>query len=87
MDVSWLIIINGCPIGCPAIHVSASKSEIQNNTWLMGRNIMFHCFDVWRRGIVVRIAIDRTRTHILPSLLGIYCRITQSNGKYHSGLI
>lgn len=71
------MMMNGCSTGCPPIHVSVSRSatRIQKRVWLIGRNIMLRCFDVWRRGMIARIAIDRMRARTPPSLFGIERRI------------
>ena len=89
MDPSCPIIIYGCSTGWPPIHVSVSRSatRIQNRHWLIGRNIILRCLDVWIRGIKIRIRIDRTRARTPPSLLGIDRRIAYANRKYHSGLM
>lgn len=82
-------MMNGCSTGWPPIHVSVRRSatRIQNKHWLIGRNIMLRCFDVWRRGMTARMAIDRTRASTPPSLLGMERRMAYANRKYHSGLI
>lgn len=49
--------------------------RIQNRYWLKGRNDMLRCFDVWRKGIIARIKIEKTRARTPPSLLGIECKI------------
>lgn len=69
--------------------MSASKSatRVQNKHWLIGRNIMLRCLDVWRRGTIARIKIERTRARTPPSLLGIDRKIAYANRKYHSGLM
>ena len=67
--------------------VSRSATRIQNIYWLIGRNIMLHCLDVWRKGMSTRIRIERTRAKTPPSLLGIDRRIAYANRKYHSGLM
>lgn len=48
---------------------------------------MLRCFDVWRRGIITRIRIERIRARTPPSLLGIDRKIAYANRKYHSGLM
>jgi hypothetical protein len=89
IDASCPMIIYGCSTGCPPIHVSVSRSatRIQNRHWLIGRNIMLRCLDVWSKGMRIRIRIERTRARTPPSLLGIDRRIAYANKKYHSGLM
>lgn len=48
---------------------------------------MLRCLEVWRRGIITRIRIERTRARTPPSLLGIDRKIAYANKKYHSGLM
>ena len=67
--------------------VSRSATRIQNMHWLIGRNIMLRCLDVWRKGTSAKIRIERTRARTPPSLLGIDRRIAYANRKYHSGLM
>lgn len=67
--------------------VSRSATRIQNRHWLIGRNIMLRCLDVWRSGIRTRIRIERTRARTPPNLFGIDRRIAYANRKYHSGLM
>ena len=89
IDASCPMTIQGCLTGCPPIHVSVSRSatKIQNMHWLIGRNIMLRCLDVWRKGTSTKIRIERTRARTPPSLLGIDRRIAYANRKYHSGLM
>lgn len=77
IEASWPIAMKGCSTGCPPIHVSVSKSatKSQKRNWLMGRNIIPRCFDVWSSGIIARIKIDRSKARTPPSLLGIDRRI------------
>ena len=67
--------------------VSRSTTRIQNMHWLIGRNIMLRCLDVWRKGTSTKIRTERTRARTPPSLLGIDHRIAYANRKYHSGLM
>lgn len=55
--------------------MSRSATSSQNRHWLMGRNIIPRCFDVWSRGVMARIRIESTRASTPPSLLGIDRRI------------
>lgn len=48
---------------------------------------MLRCLDVWSRGIIIKIRIERTRANTPPNLFGIDRRIAYANKKYHSGLI
>lgn len=48
---------------------------------------MLRCLEVWRKGMIIKIRIERTRASTPPSLLGIDRRIAYANRKYHSGLI
>lgn len=48
---------------------------------------MLRCLEVWRKGMMMRIRIERTKASTPPSLLGIDRRIAYANRKYHSGLI
>lgn len=88
MDATWPVIVKGGSMGCPPIQVRVSRSaaRIQNRHWLMGRNIMLHCFDVCKNGMSARTRIESTKARTPPSLLGIDCRMVYAN-KYHSGLI
>ena len=74
-DASCPIMMYGCSMGCPPIHVSVTKSatNIQNRSWLKGWNIMLRCLDVWSIGINAKIESNRAKTP--PSLLGIDHRI------------
>lgn len=89
MDASCPMMMYGCSTGCPPIHVSVNRSatRIQNMHWLIGRNIMLRCLDVWSSGTSTRIRIERARARTPPSLLGIDRRIAYANRKYHSGLM
>lgn len=82
-------MINGCSTGCPPIQVRISKlaTNIQNKTWLIGRNIRLRCFEVWISGSSARTRIERTRARTPPSLFGIDRRMAYAKRKYHSGLI
>ena len=70
---SWPVMTHGCLTGCPQIHVSVRRSAArsQNMPWLRGRNIMLHCFDVWRRGMIAKIRIEKTRASTPHNLLGM----------------
>lgn len=89
IDANCPMIMYGCSTGCPPIHVSVNKSatKIQKTHWLIGRNIMLRCLDVWSVGTSTRIRIERTRARTPPSLLGIDRKIAYANRKYHSGLM
>lgn len=89
IDANCPMMIYGCSTGCPPIHVSVNRSatKIQKMHWLIGRNIMLRCLDVWSAGISTKIRIERTRARTPPSLLGIDRRIAYANKKYHSGLM
>lgn len=82
-------MIKGCSTGCPPIHVRISRSATssQKRHWLSGRNIIPRCFEVWRRGMIARIKMERIRASTPPSLFGMDRRIAYANRKYHSGLI
>lgn len=82
-------MIYGCSTGCPPIHVRVNRSATssQNRHWLRGRKVILRCLDVWSRGIIIRIRIERTRARTPPNLFGIDRRIAYANRKYHSGLI
>lgn len=71
------MVMNGCSTGWPPIHVSVRRSatRIQNRTWLMGRNIMLRCLDMWRRGMMASTRIDITRARTPPSLFGMERRM------------
>jgi hypothetical protein len=89
MDAIWPMMMNGGSTGCPPIYVRERRSAVsaQNKHWLIGRNIRFHCLDVWRRGKAAKIRMDNTRPMTPLSLLRIGCRIVYANKKYHSGLV
>lgn len=89
IDASWPIMMNGCSTGWPPIHVRMRRSatKTQKRHWLIGRNIMLRCLDVWSMGMIARIKMDRTRANTPPSLLGIERKIAYANKKYHSGLM
>lgn len=73
MDAICPIIIKGFSTGCPPIHVRVNRSatRIQNRSWLKGRNVMVCCLVEYRKGMITRIRIDRSRATTPPSLLGI----------------
>lgn len=77
MDATCPIVMNGCSTGWPPIHVSVRRSamRIQKRAWLIGRNIMLHCLDIWSKGIIAKIRIDMTRARTPPSLFGIEHRM------------
>lgn len=77
MDATWLIVINGCSTGCPPIHVSVRRSAMrtQNRIWLMGRNIMLCCLEMWSRRIIARTRIETTSASTPLSLFGIERRM------------
>ena len=51
--------------------MSRSATRNQNRHWLMGRNIIPRCFDVWSRGMIARTRMESTRASTPPSLLGM----------------
>lgn len=89
MEANWPMVMNGCSTGCPPTHVRVSRSATssQNKHWLIGRNAIPRCFEVWRSGTIARIRIDMIRASTPPSLLGMDRRIAYANRKYHSGLM
>lgn len=48
---------------------------------------MLRCLDVWSRGIIIKMRIERIRARTPPSLFGMDRKIAYANRKYHSGLI
>lgn len=82
-------MMNGCSTGIPPIQVRITMSAIktQKRTWVMGRNIVPRCFDVWRMGTTIRTRMDPRRARTPPSLLGMDRRMAYANRKYHSGLM
>ena len=77
IDANWPIIINGYSTGCPPIQVNTSKSATKSQymNCVSGRKVIARCFDVWSRGRMERMRIDRIRARTPPSLFGIDRRI------------
>lgn len=48
---------------------------------------MLRCFEVWSRGMMARIRMEKIRASTPPNLLGMDRRMAYANRKYHSGLM
>lgn len=76
-EAAWPISMNGFSTGCPPIHVRITTlaMNVQNNSWVRGRNISPRCFDVCSAGASIRTKIDAKSAKTPPSLLGMDRRI------------
>lgn len=83
------MITYGCSTGMPPIQVRMATSAIsvQNRSCVKGRKVRLRCFDVCKRGTIMRMRIEASRARTPPSLFGIDRRIAYANRKYHSGLM
>lgn len=50
-------------------------AKVQNVSCMRGRNIIERVWEVWVKGVVKRMMMDRTRARAPPSLFGIERRI------------
>ena len=57
------MVMKGCSTGCPPIHlrVSRSATKNQNRHWPSGWNVIPRCFEVWSRGMIARIRMERIK--------------------------
>lgn len=53
------------------MRVNRSATKIQYMHWLIGRNVMLRCFELWMNGRMARIRMDKIKAMTPPSLLGI----------------
>lgn len=76
-EASWPISVNGGSTGLVAVQVIIMNVVVkdQNISCMKGRNIIERVWEVWVKGIVKRIVMDRTKARVPPSLFGIDRRI------------
>lgn len=74
---NWPISVNGGSTGLVAAQVMMMNvvAKVQNMSCMKGRNIIDRVKEVWVKGAVKRIAIERIRARVPPSLFGIDRRI------------
>lgn len=73
IEASWPISVNGGSTGLVAAQVIMMNVvvKVQNVSCMKGRNIIERMCEVWVKGVVKRIAMDRTKARAPPSLFGI----------------